>query len=212
MHMAVDRAAIAESIMGNGATPLDAICYPKQFGCDHTVKPPAYDPVAAKKLLADAGYPNGFEMEINTVGRSRQIAEAVSGYLRKIGVRTKIRTLTFPSYRKLQRQGKLMSLIHTWSNAGIPDVGSSMSFFFSPGARNYHGDKRLLELRKVSESVLDPASRKAFLREAMDIVNKQSYNTVVTSFPAVFVHSKDVAIEKGSIAGFGLTLPRLSWK
>ncbi len=56
--MAIDRATMARQLVQGDSRPLDAPCYPTQFGCDSTVavKYP-YDPAKAKALLVEAGYP-----------------------------------------------------------------------------------------------------------------------------------------------------------
>ncbi len=64
---AIDRIAMAQQLVQGGSRVLDAACYPTQFGCDQaSVMKYNYDPAHAKQLLADAGYPNGFDTELVT--------------------------------------------------------------------------------------------------------------------------------------------------
>ena len=67
----------------------------KHFGYDLGLKPHPYVPGEAKRLLAEAGYPNGFDFILNSPsgywGEDRETAEAVVGYLRKVGINASVR-------------------------------------------------------------------------------------------------------------------------
>jgi peptide/nickel transport system substrate-binding protein len=60
LSMMIDRKAIADRIMEGQAVPAGQLLADQFFGTSRNLKPDAYDPAAAKKLLAEAGYPNGF--------------------------------------------------------------------------------------------------------------------------------------------------------
>ena len=69
--------------------------YGVRGGADGTLQPYAYDPAKAKQLLAEAGYPNGFETKIYSyvtadLPELPRLSEAVADYLGKVGVRAKI--------------------------------------------------------------------------------------------------------------------------
>jgi hypothetical protein len=59
---------------------------------------------------------------------------------------------------------------------------------------------------------MDPARRKATYREALDRINENAYNMVVSAYPATFVHSKDVRVETGSMSPYGAILEDIYWK
>jgi peptide/nickel transport system substrate-binding protein len=92
---------IKKILDGNGVL-LGSPLTDKHFGYDPTVKPYAYDPEKAKKLLAEAGYPNGFDFTLNSPnGRylnDKEMAEAVAGDLRKIGIRANVKTHEWGTY------------------------------------------------------------------------------------------------------------------
>ena len=140
--MAINRDSIKNTLIpgGNNTKQMDAMCQSWQRGCGFTSKPPAYDPAGAKKLLAEAGFPNGFDVNITST-LPRIIPVAVSGYLRKVGIKATVSKLTFGAYRKKQRQGKIQILVNQWASGGIPDVQSTATFFHGKSPRNYYGDK-----------------------------------------------------------------------
>ena len=211
MH-AIDREAIRKNIFATGSVSMDAMCFKLQIGCAVGNKPPSYDPAKAKKLLAEAGHAKGLKLQITTLTTSRRVAEAIAGYFRAVGVNASLKSVTFGAYRKLQRTGKLQSLVHQWSSGGVPDVDATISFYFGSKARDYWQDKQIAKLRKEGGSTFDAGKRAAIYRKAFDRINDQAYMMPIASNPAVFVHSKDVRVDKGSINPFGAAMNRIHWK
>lgn len=212
IYMAIDRKKIAAEIIGNGSRVWDAVCDPRQFGCAVDNKPPPFDPAGAKKLLAEAGYADGFDLTINSISRTVHVAEALLGYLRDVGIRATVRGMTFPVYRKLQGEGNQQALVHTWSSGGIPDASAPMSLFYVKGMRNYHGDPRMIELKDLALAELDADKRKAYYREAFTRVNDNYQNIVIGTLPSVITHNKNVEIRTGSIDAYGVSLQDMWWK
>jgi peptide/nickel transport system substrate-binding protein len=90
---AIDRVTIARQLVQGGSRVLDAACYPTQFGCDQAVATKyEYDPVVAKKLLAEAGYPNGFDTELVTYVLP-QYSGAIQNYLKAVGINARVTQL-----------------------------------------------------------------------------------------------------------------------
>ena len=74
--------------------------------------PPAYDPARAKKLLAEAGYPNGFDAgDLTPFPPFFSLAEAIGGYLQAVGIRTRLRTMERASFLTAWREHKLRGVI-----------------------------------------------------------------------------------------------------
>src|SRR6185437_13423759 len=99
--------------------------------------PAPYDPAAAKRLLTEAGYPDGFDVEITAFTGNYSLAEALSGEFRKIGVRARVDKVTFGTYRQKEVSGKIQILAGSWSASGLPDVSATINKYFDGGPCDY---------------------------------------------------------------------------
>jgi len=99
---AINRPAIAERVMEGQAIPSGQLVSEKLFGNLPSLKPEAYDPEGAKKLLAEAGYPDGFNLTIHgPAGRyvnDEKIVQAVAQMLTRVGIVSKVETAPMGPY------------------------------------------------------------------------------------------------------------------
>jgi len=90
INYAVDVQEIIDTVLGGMAYVNPAFCAKALFGHDSKVKEFGFDPAKAKKLLAEAGYPNGFKTKMLTpTGRymkDREVSQAIAGQLAKVGI------------------------------------------------------------------------------------------------------------------------------
>ena len=97
ISLAINREAIAERIMGGYAEPAGELLPPPMFGTSGRAVDP-YDPERAKELLAEAGYPDGFEITLGTPNdryiNDEQVAQAIAQMLAQIGIRTNVAAST----------------------------------------------------------------------------------------------------------------------
>jgi len=108
---AVDRQAVnqAETL---GFSRLTGSMVPRVFQFALVVEPPAYDPARAKKLLAEAGYPNGFDAgDFYPFPPYNSMGEALQGQLQVVGIRSRLRTMERATYFAQWREKKLHGLI-----------------------------------------------------------------------------------------------------
>jgi len=99
---AINRQAIAERVMEGQATPAGQLVSDKLFGNVPGMKAEPYDPEGAKKLLAEAGYPDGFNLTIHgPSGRyvnDEKIVQAVAQMLTRVGIVSKVETAPMAPY------------------------------------------------------------------------------------------------------------------
>ncbi|MFH0768735.1 MAG: ABC transporter substrate-binding protein [Chloroflexota bacterium] len=178
---AIDRKTMCEKIFNNCYEPWGQFLAPYHPGYDPTAQPLPYDPVKAKQLLAEAGYPNGIDVIFPCANSSRYIAEPVSFYLNEVGIRAKLQVYEDATYdRKVfapELHGIALLGAGLWTGMGHPGVGNysmlgggaySCAGVVNPEVKaiildsfNYAvGDPKLAELaRKVSDLSLKDGYR-----------------------------------------------------
>ena len=73
---------------------------------------PRYDPARAKQLLAEAGYPNGFDAgDLTPLPPYTSMGEAIGGYLQAVGIRTRMRTMERAAFMTAWREKKLKGVV-----------------------------------------------------------------------------------------------------
>ncbi|MBN9081394.1 MAG: hypothetical protein BGP04_24225 [Rhizobiales bacterium 62-17] len=211
---AIDRQAIATSVTPGQKPPLktDALCFPVQIACAWNTTPPPFDRAAAKKLLAEAGYPNGFDLELTAFASAAQLAEAIAGEFHKIGVRTKVSPVTLAAYRQKQRDGKLQAVVALWTSGGLPDSSSTVDFLFGKGPRDFARDDQIHQLADDAMRTNDEAKRKALYAKIYDRVNEQAYALPISGRPDVFVHLNELDIGPGSLSPYSIEANEFRWK
>jgi len=99
---AINRQAITERVLEGVGTPASNINAPGVLGYNKSLTVEGYDPVGAKKLLAEAGYPDGFALTIhgpnNRYINDQQIVETTAQLLAKIGIQAKVDTQPLTVY------------------------------------------------------------------------------------------------------------------
>ena len=109
--LAIDRAALnqAEQL---GFAGITGNVVPRSLEFALEIPPDPYDPARARRLLAEAGYPNGFDGGDFTSGPPYESAgETIASYLAAIGIRTRIRTMERAAFFSSWRDGKLKGVV-----------------------------------------------------------------------------------------------------
>jgi peptide/nickel transport system substrate-binding protein len=215
LTLAINRDELRKLVAGDAKleTP-GAMCWRSQAGCDYSAPLPPYDPATAKKLLAEAGYPNGFDIEITAfTGAATQVAEAVAGQWHKIGVNAKIDAQAVVSYRAKQQAGKIQVMVAAWPSGNIPDVSATVDSFFAAGPADYSGDQALHDLAKQSDAAMDPTARKEIGRKMFDLATQKFYFLPISPYPTILVHTKEVAVTQSErFTPLGYEVSDLNWK
>lgn len=98
LNMAVDRVTLIAAFLDGSARPANQAALPEAFGYNGDLPPLIYDPEAAKALLKEAGYPDGFSMTVEVVlggiPNDAAIYQQIGTYFGAIGVDLEIRTIT----------------------------------------------------------------------------------------------------------------------
>lgn len=210
---AIDREKIIKNFVAGEEVAIrpTAVCYPDNIACSHTINPLGYDPAGSKRLLAEAGFPNGFDMELSAFAPYKEIAEAIAGELRKVGIRATVRAMPLPVYTKRRGRGELTALYAGYPTFAQPNTSNLMNFFFGAN-RDYSKDPIIQNARKTGNGVMDLKKRTAIYQIAMDQVNKQSYILPFVEQPNVYAHHKSVEIKTGMTSKTETRPPDYFWK
>jgi peptide/nickel transport system substrate-binding protein len=122
--LAIDRKGICDKVLFGGAEPYGEVISPYSLGWDQTIKPDPYNPERAKKLLAEAGYPNGFQTIINAMPAYKVWIEAIAANLANVGIKADIKIIEGAAWLAAFSGKKLRGLVvrNSWydseQNAG----------------------------------------------------------------------------------------------
>ena len=212
--MSIDRVTVAASVTPGlkPPPPADALCFPVQRGCAWTLAPSPPDRTAAKALLAQAGFPQGFDVEITAFASAAQLAEAVAGEFHKIGVRAKVDRVTLAAYRQKQRDGRLQVLVGLWTSGGLPDASSTVDLFFAKGPRDYWRDETIQSLAARAMQAGDENLRKRLYADINDRVNANAYILPIAGRPEVFAHVRELNPGPGTLNGYGIEANEFRWR
>ena len=136
LSMAIDKEAILHAVYQGAGEPAKTLLPPTMWSYDDAVQDYPHDPQAAKKLLAEAGFPDGFETDLwaMPVQRpynpdARRVAELMQADLAKVGVRARVVSYEWGEYRKRLQAGEAPMAEMGWTgDNGDPDN------FFTPNA------------------------------------------------------------------------------
>ena len=194
---------------------LSSMCHPMLEPCTPELaeKLPAYDPAHAKKLLAEAGFANGFDVEILTWSPARQTAEAVAGELRKIGIRATVNNAARNVFTKLRGEGKAVMQVTIWDNGGEPDIERTANYFFGANIpQNYVQSADLAKLVDQGRNEIDDEKRRQIYDRIFSIANAERYIAPVIPAPSLIVHHKDLTIDNIPIIyGQGFAFNQMGW-
>ncbi|WP_430398805.1 ABC transporter substrate-binding protein [Ferrovibrio sp.] len=184
LYHAIDMEAIRTKVMRGDAVVAGMITSPGVHGYDAAIdKRLPYDVAKAKKLLADAGYPNGFGITLDCSNdryvNDEAICQAVVGMLAQAGIKVDLaarsKTLHFP---KLQKKDSSFFLLG-W---GVPTFDSHYVFSYlvqTPDGKNgswnftNYSNPKLDGMINGMLSELDATKRDKLIRDAWDIVNDE---------------------------------------
>ncbi len=178
LALAIDRESIIRNIMRAGQKPaLGFTPYPDSIGYKDAPGPMRFDPVEARRILAEAGYPDGkdfsaFEILINTNEAHRTIAEAIQEMWKKhLNIPVSIRNQDWGVYLDSQRRLDYTVSRAAW-NGDYLDPSTFLNMFRTGDGNNETGwsNARYDELIKLATLEGDPEKRMAHFREAETIL------------------------------------------
>jgi peptide/nickel transport system substrate-binding protein len=181
ISLAIDRKAIVERVMDNNAVAASQMLAKGFFGFNPNLSVESFDLEGAKKLLAEAGYKDGFRLTIHgpndRYDNDSQVAEAVAQMVAKIGIRAEVETMPKAVYFGRQAKNKFsFNMTANGSRTGEASV-PLQAFYHSTwpetgmGIYNFTGysNPRINPIIEKARVTVDDAEREKLFHQAMEI-------------------------------------------
>jgi peptide/nickel transport system substrate-binding protein len=205
---AVDRQSInqAETL---GFSRLTGSMVPRIFQYALPYEPAAYDPARARKLLAEAGYPNGFDGgDFHPFPPYNSMGEAIVGSLQTVGIRTRMRVMERAAYFAAWRDKKLRGVILVIT-AASGNAATRLEPYVTKGGIYAYGSLPQIDDLYVRQSrELDGKKREEMVHQIQKVMHDHAMNVPIYELAFIWgVGPRVGESTAGAIAGYPYTAP-----
>jgi len=205
---AIDRPGINQAEM-LGFGRLTGNYVPRIFQFAVPMEPHPYDPAKAKKLLAEAGYPNGLDAgDFNPFPPYDSMGEAVIGNLQAVGIKSRLRTMERATYFTTWREKKLHGVIKVITAAFGNAATRLEPYATKNGVYAYGSLPEIDDLYARQARELDPKKREAMVHQIQQIIRDKV--TAIPLFEQAFIWGVGPRVADagdGRIPGFSYSAP-----
>ncbi len=203
LDLAIDRKTLASIAMEDLGTPVNQLVTPSIFGYNKALPERKYDVVAAKKLMADAGYPNGFKVQFSfTQDRlpgDRQVGTSIAQMLAQIGIDAAVNAQPAAVFFPARTRGDYSMSMSGWgtltgeAHYTLSSIAHSNDKEKKMGAFNVHAYKSA-EMDKLLQDAaveMDEGKRRGLLEAANALVLKDRPRLPIVSVGSAWAMQKD---------------------
>ena len=182
LSLAIDRKAIVDRVMEGEAVPAGQLVPDFLFGASKNLKPDKFDPEGAKKLLAEAGWAQGFGLTLHTpndrYANDSKIAQTIAQMWTRIGIPTKVVAMPSATYFPQATELKFSAMLLGWST-GTGEASSSLKAIvmtynkekgFGGTNRGRYSNAKVDVFTEDALQTVDDVKRAAYLQRATEIV------------------------------------------
>jgi len=182
LSMAIDRNAIVARVMEGEAVPSGQLIPEFLFGATKNLKVEKFDPDGAKKLMAEAGWPDGFGVTLHTpndrYANDAKIAQAIAQMWTRAGVPTKVVAMPSATYFPQATELKFSAMLLGWST-GTGEASSSLKALvmtynrdkgYGGTNRGRYSNAKVDALTEDALQTVDDVKREAYLQRATEIL------------------------------------------
>ncbi|WP_421995744.1 ABC transporter substrate-binding protein [Roseococcus sp.] len=185
LSMAINRDALVERVMEGGAVASGQWLPEGAFGYNPAIRPQRFDAEGAKRLLAEAGFPDGFRLTLHTPNdrwpNDSRIAQGVAQMWTRIGVRVQLEALPFSAFVPRRARQEFAMQLGAWGSS----TGEASNFMINivssydraklTGANNAgrYSNPAVDALTARASVEMDDARREALWHEAVALVDQE---------------------------------------
>jgi peptide/nickel transport system substrate-binding protein len=210
INHAINKKAIVDNLYQGLAIPAKNPMPPTVWGYNYQIEDYSYDPDRAKKLLEEAGYPNGFQTDLWTMTVPRpympqpqKVAEAIQEDLKEVGIVAEIQKMEWGTYLDKVFNGAHSMALLGW----IGDNGDPDNFLYTlldkdaavkPGQNiAFYKSDDLHDLLIRARRLTNRSDREKLYRKAQEIIHRDAPWVPLT-------HAENIAVFRRSVTGFYL--------
>jgi len=212
INMAIDKQSIVDNIYMGTAIKAKNGMPPFMLGYNDDIEDYPYDPERAKELLAEAGYPDGFEVTLHVMPVSRpymfdppKIGEAIQSYLAAVGIKVKFYQVDWSSYLQETKDGKHQICLLGWTgDNGDPDnfmnglYGTNGASIGIAGNRAFYINDTAQELLSAALATYDDEKRATYYQKVQEMIHEDAAWVYL-------VHSTQNMVFRNNIKGYTLS-------
>ncbi len=197
LNYAVDKAALVRTVLANKAFAPTGVFPPSHPAYNRNVRGYEYNPQRARELLAAAGFPNGFDLELHgssspTTGRWM---EGIQRFWNEIGVRTRIVQQDFGVVIDRAGKGEIPTYVLSWG--GTQSCVGYLSAFRSrnigpAGNRMFYKNERVDQLLDQAERTFNDRQQIRLCQQAEEVIVREAPWFFFNYNKAVLVHQPNV--------------------
>jgi glutathione transport system substrate-binding protein len=187
LNYATNRKALVDSLLHGYGTPANSPLAPPDFGYDASIKGYSYNPEKAKKLLAEAGYKDGFTINLALQEKDKAIGTALQAMWAKVGVKLNLQVMESGVWTaaafgtpKQKKQQKIGAVFASWSSNTLDADGQLRPLYdtasWAPKSANlgFYSNSKLDTILDKAASITDTSKRKALYKQAQEIINEDA--------------------------------------
>lgn len=222
LNLAINREEVADALFSGMAKPANI---PLGFSWSFpeigfSVQPGqkyAFDAARARKLIAEAGFPNGFSTKIYTAplpgfAEAQSLAEAIGGYWGNIGVKAEVIPVDYAALRKMYVDRQVPGALMCYNQANRSAYGAFSAlekFGYVKKPTGFMHDPEIEKLHTAISEEMNPDKRNALMRQMFDRLRSESWNIPVVDVDTVYAAVKTLPKWSPGSVMFDLNLDQL---
>jgi peptide/nickel transport system substrate-binding protein len=176
LNYAIDKQALVNKVLKGYAKTAHSVVTPLHFGYTKGVAVYSYDPAKAKKLLEEAGYPNGFDVDLYFI-RDESVAEEIAGYLKRVGINANL--VIKKRWRDLYGEivgGNSPLIFLPTGGYSIFDASAVLNLYFLMDSPRCLGSNWEIDrILRQADQTTDVDRRRRLLAKAQKIISEEAF-------------------------------------